>query len=142
MRRCYKSSPRTTSRMSSSLSAWQISALGLQRVVPSTPHLPRRQGRIASPTPRTVATTTTTETIRRRKLAATTNHRLAPPLSQLQRLVEAEAHEATSAPIKCPVATTAAHDTRYITPHATVRVSTRRSRSSQNSFARSSSNRT
>jgi hypothetical protein len=141
MRRCYKSSPRTTSRMSSSLSAWQISALGLQRVVPSTPHLPRRQGRIASPTPRAVATTTT-ETTTRRKLAATTSHRPTPPLSQLQRLVEAEAHEATSAPVKCPVATTAVHDTRYITPHATVRVSTRRSRSSQNSFARSNSNRT
>jgi hypothetical protein len=85
-----------------------------------------------------------TTTTRRRKPVVTTSHWLAPPLPQLllQGLAEVEGHEVTSTPVKHPSAMTVAHDGRYITPRAIVRVSAGRSRSPWNSFARSNSNHT
>jgi hypothetical protein len=75
------------------------------------------------------AATTRTTT---KKSAVTTNHWSVPPLPQLLllRLVEAEAHEVTSAPIKCLPMMTVEHNARYTTPRATARVSARTSRSS------------
>jgi hypothetical protein len=133
-----------TSRMSLSSSSWRISVLGPQRAVPSTPHLLRRQARIASamlgPLLRTATTTTRTTT--RRRSAAIASHWLVPPQLQLRQWVGAKAHEASSTPIRCPVVMTATPDAQCITLCTTARVSAGRSRSSRNRTAKSCINST
>jgi hypothetical protein len=137
MRRCWRSSPPTTSRMCLRSSAWWTSALGLWKAAPGTPQPPRWQrgrARLAPGLrPQAVAMTTATTTTRRRLPA--TGHWPECPSSQLQWRVGAVAvRGATNTLVSRPIATTVARSARCTTPCAIPQRSTGRSRSSQNNF--------
>jgi hypothetical protein len=133
MRRCWRSSPPTTSRMFLRSSTWQTSVPRLWRVMPGTPQSPRRQRGRASPTSghKPKAATTATATTRRR--LAATSHWPEHPRPHLQRWEGAMAsRKVINAPVSHPIVTTAAQSASCTTPRAIARRSTGGSRSSQN----------
>jgi hypothetical protein len=137
MRRCWRGSPPTTSRMFLRSSAWRTSAPRLQRAAPGTPQpLKQQRGRaslVPGPRPKAAATAIT----RSRRMLAAPSHWPGRPLLQLQHRVGAVAdREATNAPVSRPIVTTAARSARCTSPCAIPRRRAGRSRSLWNNYVK------
>jgi hypothetical protein len=108
MRKCWRSSLPTTSRMSQRCSAWQTSAPGPPRAVRGTPRQPQQARKRASPTP-APQLRVSARARRRRRLTVASRWPGHPPrqLSLQQRMGAEVAREATSAPANRPTVTRA-----------------------------------